>query len=357
LISYALSKQKDEIMTDQQEEPMQYDLENHQVKERTMAKWPSFNDSSYMYILGLFLKQNNLAKPEERAMFMSAILLSQRYNITVHRKQFAYRLGETNGRDVIDALDHTCLAISENQIIGIVGPAGSNEAKTIAQFCNRVGLPVIGYSTTDPRLSNRNAYKTFYRMPAPDIITADALFKLFQKYHWNSTNIIYQDDSYGQGGLQALTEIFDGHVKISCVIKYDLLTDQIEDFRHQLEESSSRIVLVWATAKVTTKIIQLAIKEGDILAPSFLWIMTATYSRMHLNDMQLAGMLLIRSVSPQIFNIPINETLLKDAIDIWKTYDPQSYNGDEIHIDAYALYAFDSAANFAKKDLVIVPHW
>jgi hypothetical protein len=71
--------------------------------------------------------------------------------------------------------------------------------------------------------------------------------------------------------------------------------------------------------------------------------MTATNSRMHLNDQQLAGMLLIRPVSPQAFDVPINRSLLKDAIDIWKTYDPESYNGDEKHIDAFALYAFDSA--------------
>jgi ABC-type branched-subunit amino acid transport system substrate-binding protein len=180
-------------------------------------------------------------------------------------------------------------------------------------------------------------------MSASDIIMAQALLKLFQKYNWNSTNIIYQGDSYGQGGLQALSETFSSKVKILCKIKYDLFANQIEDFRRQLQESSSRIVLLWATPSVTTKIIQMAMEEGDILAPHFLWIMTATNSRMNLSNKQLAGMLLIRPVSPQLFYVPINRTLLKDAIDIWKTYDPHSYKGDDKEIDGYALYAFDSA--------------
>jgi ABC-type branched-subunit amino acid transport system substrate-binding protein len=322
-----------------------YSTSSKQNDEMTTALWPSFKNSSYVYILGLFFKQQSslLTTPEERAMFMSAILLSQRKNITLNGKQFAYRLEETNALDAMDVLDHTCLSISENQILGIVGPPSSNEAKTIARFCNRAGLPVFGYSTTDPELSDRNAYETFYRMSASDIIMAQALLKLFQKYHWTSTNIIYQGDSYGQGGLEALIETFGSHVDISRKIKYDIFTNGIEDFRNQLVKSPSRIVLLWASVNITTNIIQLALAERDILAPDFLWIMTATNSRMHLNDPQLAGMLLIRPVSPQAFDVPINRLLLKDAIDIWKTYDPESYNGDEKYIDAFALYAFDSA--------------
>ncbi|CAF3641606.1 unnamed protein product [Rotaria sp. Silwood1] len=281
--------------------------------------------------------------PQEHAMFMTAILLSQQYNMTVNGKQFAYRLEHSNGRDVIETLYRTCMAITENKIIGIVGPAYSSEARLLARLCNRAGFPVIGYSTTDPELSDRNAYQTFYRTIPSDIITAQALLKLFQKYDWNSTNIIYQDDNYGEGGLQAIKKAFTDEIKISQKIKYDLSTDHIDDLRSQLEESPSRIVIVWADENVTTKIIQLALEAGDILAPSFLWIFTALHSKMQLKDKQLIGMLLIRPVTPQIFNVSTNTTLLKDAIDIWKNYDNQSYPGDETKIDGYALYAFDSA--------------
>ncbi|CAF3594943.1 unnamed protein product [Rotaria sp. Silwood1] len=276
--------------------------------------------------------------PQEHAMFMTAILLSQQYNMTVNGKQFAYRLEHSNGRDVIETLYRTCMAISENKIIGIVGPAYSSEARLLARLCNRAGFPVIGYSTTDPELSDRNAYQTFYRTIPSDIITAQALLKLFQKYDWNSTNIIYQDDNYGEGGLQAIKKAFTDEIKISQKIKYDLSTDHIDDLRSQLEESPSRIVIVWADENVTTKIIQLALEAGDILAPSFLWIFTALHSKMQLKDKQLIGMLLIRPVTPQIFNVSTNTTLLKDAIDIWKNYDNQSYPGDETKIDGYVQF-------------------
>jgi ABC-type branched-subunit amino acid transport system substrate-binding protein len=280
-------------------------------------------------------------------MFRAAILLSQKYNITVNGKQFAYRIEDTSGRDVIETLDRTCHAISENQILGIVGPEYSNEAKTIARFSNRAGLPVIGYSTTDPELSNRNAYQTFYRLPPSDVITAQALLKLYQKYNWNSTNVIYQSDSFGEGGLKALTDVFNNEIKISRAIKYDLFTDRIDNFQRQLEESPSRIVLVWANANATTSIIELALEAGNIMAPSFLWILIATNSILQMADYpnvnQLSGMLMVRLVTPKLFYRPTNTELFYNATAIWKKYDPQSYPDDETQIDIFALYAFDAA--------------
>jgi len=59
--------------------------------------------------------------------------------MTVDGKQFAYRIEETSGSDVIETLDRTCLAISEHHVVGIVGPEYSSEAKTISRFANRPG--------------------------------------------------------------------------------------------------------------------------------------------------------------------------------------------------------------------------
>ena len=315
--------------------------------------WPIFNNDSYNYLLGLFVQHriplfrhsHTIAEP---AIFRTAILLSQAYNITANGKLFAYLVVDTSGRDVIETLDYTCTAITENQILGIVGPEYSNEAKIVSKFANRVGLPVVGYSTTDPELSNRYAYQTFYRFPPSDIITAQALFQLYMKYKWNSTNIIYQSDDYGENELKALTEVFNDDIKITCKIKYDLSTNRIDDFERQLKESSSRIVVVWANANVTRKIIDLALEIGDIMSPSFLWILIAQNSTLQITENdehvdQLTGVLMLRQAMPNVFNIPTNTTLMHDVLAIWKTYHSESYPTIENPLDIYALYAFDAA--------------
>ncbi|CAF1973022.1 unnamed protein product [Rotaria magnacalcarata] len=319
------------------------------------STWPSFTNKngSYIYFMGLFLKyrtSTTLAKhfqtSAEPAMFRAAILLAQRLNMTINGKQIAYHIEETSGCDVIEALNSTCVYIAEYQILGIVGPEYSTEAKTLASFGNRAGLPIIGYSTTEPELSDRYTYRTFYRLPPSDVIKALALLKLFQKYKWSFANVIYQGDSYGQGGLQALNEAFRGEVKISCSIRFDLLTDTIENLRRQLEVSPSRIVVVMANANVTTKILHLALEAGDILAPSFLWILTAGNSSMsiphHQNINQLTGILMLRLVPPHTFDISTNTYLLNEALNIWKENDADSFHQNWPQLDVFALYAFDA---------------
>jgi hypothetical protein len=171
--------------------------------------------------------------------------------------------------------------------------------------------------------------------------------KLSRKYNWNSTNVIYQSesDNYGEGGLKTLTDVFNNEIEISRAIEYDLLTNGIDNLQRQLKESPSRIVIVWAN--VETEIIESAIKVGDIMAPSFLWILIATNLTMPIADNpnvnQLAGMLMLRLVTPSLFHIPTNTELLHQATAIWKKYDPQNYPKDATQIDIFALYAFDAA--------------
>ncbi|CAM4909802.1 unnamed protein product [Rotaria socialis] len=318
--------------------------------------WPSFpnDNNSYVYLLGLFLEQRFTTGTEkhfqtsvEPLMFQAAVLLSQKLNITINGKRIAYHVESTSGRNVIEALDLTCRAIQEYKILGIVGPEYSSEAKTLASFGNRAGLPVIGYSTTEPELSDRNSYKTFYRLSASDVFIAQALLKLFKQYLWNSTNIIYQGDSYGQGGLHALDEAFGNEVKISRSIRFDLFTERIDNLKRQLEESPSRIVIVMAAGNVTTKIIRQSLEVGEVMAPSFLWILTASNSLADIpNDQnvnQLVGMLMLRQVSPQAFNQLTETNLLNESLNIWEEIDPHSFQESSSKVDIFALYAFDAA--------------
>ena len=77
-----------------------------------------------------------------------------------------------------------------------------------------MGLPIVAHSVTAPKLSNHNAFQSFYRMLPSDTITVRALIKLFQKYDWRSTNVINQGDTYEKRGLETFTEVFKNEVKI-----------------------------------------------------------------------------------------------------------------------------------------------
>ncbi|CAF1226955.1 unnamed protein product [Rotaria sp. Silwood1] len=277
-------------------------------------------------------------------MFKAAILLSQQYHLTIEGQSIGWQTAETSG-NVINALSSTCRAISTSNIVGIVGPALSREAHVIAHFAKAIGIPVISYSATDPDLSDRNIYSTFYRTVPSDNTAALSITKLFMRFNWTSCIIIYQNDAFGSGGEKAIIRAFQNNgliVRKSLV--FDITTHQIRgDLKNELISSSTRLVILWVESTFISLILQKAIDQ-DVLGPQFTWILL---SNVPLNSFdqnsyqKLIGMLTIEPTIGYIVNTPINSTLLDAAYNIWKQYEPESFPGRK-KVNNHALFAFDA---------------
>ncbi|CAF4182653.1 unnamed protein product [Rotaria sordida] len=148
--------------------------------------WPSLN-SSTIQLLGLFQDGvNGYESPQFathcRAMFKAAVVLSQQYNIEIDGQFIDWQVAETHSK-AIHAMSGTCQAVSTSNIVGIVGPVLSRETPIIAQFGQRVGIPVISHAATDPNLSDRQVYPPFYRTAPSDNAAAIAIVKLFLRFN------------------------------------------------------------------------------------------------------------------------------------------------------------------------------
>ncbi|CAF4763561.1 unnamed protein product, partial [Rotaria sp. Silwood2] len=107
-------------------------------------------------------------------MFKAAVLLSQQYNITIEGKYLEWQTEQIGG-NTIDALSGTYQTISASNIVGIVGPEFSRETPFIADLAQKVGIPVISYTTTAFDLSNRNTYHAFDHTVPSDYSSATAM--------------------------------------------------------------------------------------------------------------------------------------------------------------------------------------
>ncbi|CAF1662890.1 unnamed protein product, partial [Adineta steineri] len=128
--------------------------------------WPT-SDFTNIQLLGIFGNGLNMNDSTPgtlwaRAMFNAAMLLSQQYNITIDGQFIGSHLVASGGI-TMNALSSSCLLISTANIVGIVGPTFSRETQVIAPFAAQLSIPVVSYSATDPGLSDRGAYPTFYR--------------------------------------------------------------------------------------------------------------------------------------------------------------------------------------------------
>ena len=310
------------------------------------AEWPSSN-SSNIHLLGLFINTSKFAIENNQfhAMFQSAIILSQQYNITIDGQYIGGQSVETQG-DVMIALRNTCSRVSTLNIVGIVGPSISSESHSIARFAVKIGIPVISYGATDPELSDRNSYSTFYRTVPSDNAAAMALVDLFIRYNWTSCIIIYQNDAFGSGGVKAVSEAFNKNkLNVEKTIVFDVSTSTIRgDLKQLLEKSFTRIVLLWAIPDYTLSILECAL-NNSVIGSQFTWILSSNIPLDSFDKKfhdELIGMLIIAPVVENAVHTPVNETLLKAAHAIWERYEPETYPGVD-NVSYYALFAFDAA--------------
>lgn len=313
------------------------------------AAWP-VSTSSKIQLLGIFSNKLNITGPASqplhyRAMFTAALLLAQQYNIKIDGQYIGWRLVD-NGGDVMNTLDSTCQLVSTSNIVGIVGPTFSRESHIIAPFAEKLGIPVISHSSTDPELSDRNVYPTFYRTISSDNATALVIAKLFMKFNWTSCIIIYQNDAFGTSGAKVISETFNkDNITVSEMIVFDIKTHTIRGgLKHLLTSSSIRIIILWAEQSHASFILQNAL-EADVVGPVFTWILS---DNVQLNSFKsiwypkLIGILIVQSVVGDVVSAPINRTLLNAAYDLWQKYEPESFPGSD-NVNYEALFAFDAA--------------
>ncbi|CAF4811275.1 unnamed protein product [Rotaria sp. Silwood1] len=254
-------------------------------------------------------------------MFKAAILLSHQYNMTVDGEFIGWQIMETRG-DVIDSLSNTCLAVSNEKIVGIVGPVYSREAHIIAPFANKIGIPAISYAATDPDLSDRVTYPAFYRTVPSDNTAALSIAQLFIKFNWTSCIIIYQNDAFGYGGVKAIKQTFNNNgLKVRRTVPFDISKLDIQgNLKESLISSSARIVILWAQSTYTSLILQSAL-DFDVLGPHFTWILSSSVPLKLFNRTfyeKLIGMLTIQPTVGDVLSKPINRTLLNAAYHIWE---------------------------------------
>ncbi|CAF1116476.1 unnamed protein product [Adineta steineri] len=310
--------------------------------------WPASN-STNIQLLGIFgngLNMNDSSPGTlwSRAMFNAAILLSQQYNITIDGQFIGSQLVASGGI-TMNALSSSCLLISTSNIVGIVGPTFSRETQVIAPFAAQLSIPVVSYSATDPGLSDRGAYPTFYRTVPSDTTAALTIAQLFMKLNWTSSIIIYQNDAYGSDGAKVITNAFNNNnLTITQMIMFDTVTHTIRgDLKSLLFSSPIRNVILWAETDYTSLILQEAI-DCDVLGPQFTWILGSTVqlnSFSQADNAKLIGILTIEPVVASAVNEPTNTTLLNAAYDIWQQYEPETFPGAE-NVNAYALFTFDA---------------
>ena len=92
----------------------------------------------------------------------------------------------------------------ERPVIGVVGPAYSSEAVHITPFMNIFEIPLISYSATSAKLSDKDEYEFFSRTVTSDDFQVPAIIDLLVYFNWTYVSVLYTEEAYGIAGYEGL---------------------------------------------------------------------------------------------------------------------------------------------------------
>ncbi|XP_041441613.1 extracellular calcium-sensing receptor [Xenopus laevis] len=169
-------------------------------------------------------------------------------------------------------------------LAGIIGDSGSTRSILMAQFLGLYRYPQISYFATNPVLSNRNQFPTFFRTIPSDEFQMRGLAELVSHFGWTWIGLLATDDDYGQFGIQMMREKLTDSGVCVAFIETILLGQSNRNAPHVvriIRESTAKVVVVIASDSDFVLVVNEALRQnvtGNIWIGSEGWANSALLS-------------------------------------------------------------------------------
>ncbi|XP_069463907.1 extracellular calcium-sensing receptor-like [Ambystoma mexicanum] len=121
----------------------------------------------------------------------------------VFQKVMEGTLWMLTGRDEAVA-NYRCL--QELPLAGIIGDSGSTPSILMARVLGLYRIPQISYFSTNPILSDRKQFPSFFRTIPTDDYQSRGLAQLVIHFGWTWVGLLAEDSDYGQQGIQIVKQ-------------------------------------------------------------------------------------------------------------------------------------------------------
>jgi branched-chain amino acid transport system substrate-binding protein len=138
--------------------------------------------------------------------------------------------------------------ISNSNIVGVVGPAGSQEVEAIGGPMGRAGMAFISGSATAVALTT-GSYPTFFRVVSKDSVQGpqDANY-IVKTLHPKSLMIVDDQEAYSTGLVSAMTPVFQA---AGIKVDHESVSQKVTDFSSlvaKVTAADTVVVLPWQIA-------------------------------------------------------------------------------------------------------------
>jgi branched-chain amino acid transport system substrate-binding protein len=138
--------------------------------------------------------------------------------------------------------------ISNNAVVGVVGPAGSQEVEAVGPLMARAQMPFISGSATAVALTT-GKYPTFFRVVSKDSVQGpqDANY-IVQTLHPKALMIVDDEEAYSTGLVAAMLPVFKA---AGIKVDHESVSQKVTDFSSlvaKITPAESVVILPWQVA-------------------------------------------------------------------------------------------------------------
>ncbi|HUA05894.1 MAG TPA: branched-chain amino acid ABC transporter substrate-binding protein [Solirubrobacteraceae bacterium] len=138
---------------------------------------------------------------------------------------------------------------SNSKIVGVVGPAGSQEVQAVGPLFGRAGLAFISGSATNPALTTSGKNPTFFRVVSRDDVQGpeDANF-VIKTLHPKALMIVDDQEVYSTGLVSSMLPVFQ---KAGIKVDHESVSQKVTDFSSlvaKVTPQTTVVVLPWQVA-------------------------------------------------------------------------------------------------------------
>ncbi|KAK1379909.1 Glutamate receptor [Heracleum sosnowskyi] len=222
-----------------------------------------------------------------------------------------------NSNDILTAASAALKMINEDQVVAIIGPQYSKEARFVAEIGGGSHVPIISFSmTSSSHWPSQTPY--FIQTTLPDSSQLECITSLVQQLGWHEIVVIYQDETEEESGNRFIFSLIETFQKASIQLSYmiaisssDILSDYISQELINLRSIQSRVFLVHMTdPDLASRLFSVA-NEVGMMSKETAWIITAALSNSlsSLNATTIESMEGVLGVRPYIPNSKFIENL------------------------------------------------
>ncbi|KAL4230676.1 hypothetical protein ACF0H5_011052 [Mactra antiquata] len=231
-----------------------------------------------LYIGGLFElsgpRNENLGKSELTAAKLAVQHVNKENILPGHELKLLHNDTKCDPGVGMDALYD--FIYRQPQITMVIGSACSEVTKTLAEIVPYWNLILVSFASTSPALSEREKYRTFFRLAPADSSQNIPRAMFISDFGWDTVAILYEIDGDFSLAVDEMGSTFEQNnitIQISTSFRrYDDIAANLLS----IKEHDARIIIGGYSEKAARNVLCQAYNQG-MYGPRYVWILIGDY--------------------------------------------------------------------------------